>query len=104
VLADEGGRMTRARDARSAGRPEGGGGGSIRWRAAVTGRMVGSLFLRAYERSERIYAAMQARGFEGEFRHLRARALQRSEIAVLAGGLGLLVAWAVVAVAWLPRQ
>ncbi|MDP2350819.1 MAG: CbiQ family ECF transporter T component, partial [Chloroflexota bacterium] len=45
VLTDEGSRMLRARDARSA-LGEGRGGGSIRWRATVTGRMVGSLFLR----------------------------------------------------------
>ena len=82
VLTDEGSRMLRARDARSAAGPTGRGGGSIRWRATVTGRMVGSLFLRAYERSERIYAAMQARGFEGEFRHLHARPLRRVEIAL----------------------
>lgn len=102
VLADEGARMTRARDARSALGPRG-GGGSIRWRATVTGRMVGSLFLRAYERSERIYAAMQARGFEGEFRHLGARALSRSEVGGLVVGLGLLAAWAIAAILWLPR-
>jgi len=77
VLSDEASRMMRARDARSAMRT-GSSGGTFRWRATVTGRMVGSLFLRAYERSERIYAAMQARGFEGEFRHLQARALRRS--------------------------
>jgi cobalt/nickel transport system permease protein len=29
--------------------------------------MVGSLFIRAYERSERIYADMLARGFTGTF-------------------------------------
>ena len=43
--------------------------------------MVGSLFLRSYERSERIYAAMQARGFEGEFRHLHSRPLRPAEYA-----------------------
>jgi cobalt/nickel transport system permease protein len=102
VLTDEGARMLRARDARSAA-GVGSAGGSIRWRATVTGRMVGSLFLRAYERSERIYAAMQARGFEGEFRHLRARALARSEIAWLVVLLALLAAWEVVAILWLPR-
>jgi cobalt/nickel transport system permease protein len=32
--------------------------------------MVGSLFLRSYERSERVYAAMQARGYDGESRFL----------------------------------
>jgi cobalt/nickel transport system permease protein len=108
VLGDEGSRMLRAREARSAGAPSGSGssgrsGGSIRWRATVTGRMVGSLFLRAYERSERIYAAMQARGFEGEFRHLRARPLARVELAGLAGMLGLLAAYAVIATLWLPQ-
>jgi cobalt/nickel transport system permease protein len=103
VLADEGSRMLRARDARSAGARDGKGGGSIRWRATVTGRMVGSLFLRAYERSERIYAAMQARGFEGEFRHLRTRPLHRVEIIWLAGLLLAFAAWAGFAVTWLPR-
>ncbi len=102
VLTDEGARMLRARDARSAA-GDGSPGGSIRWRAAVTGRMVGSLFLRAYERSERIYAAMQARGFEGEFRHLRTRALARTEIAWLAAILALLTAYEVIAILWLPR-
>ena len=102
VLTDEGSRMLRARDARSA-LGDGRGGGSIRWRATVTGRMVGSLFLRAYERSERIYAAMQARGFEGEFRHLRARSLARVEIIRLAVLLALLALYEVIAILWLPR-
>ncbi len=102
VLTDEGSRMLRARDARSA-LGEGRGGGSIRWRATVTGRMVGSLFLRAYERSERIYAAMQARGFEGEFRHLRTRSLARVEIVGLALVLALFVLYEVIAILWLPR-
>ncbi len=103
VLTDEGSRMLRARDARSAA-GSGNAGGSIRWRATVTGRMVGSLFLRAYERSERIYAAMQARGFEGEFRHLQARALHRSEVAWLFLFLALFAAYEVIAILWLPRQ
>lgn len=102
VLTDEASRMLRARDARSAD-PAGGGGGSIRWRATVTGRMVGSLFLRAYERSERIYAAMQARGFEGEFRHLGARAIGPGERAGFLLALAVLVAYELVAVVWLPR-
>ena len=59
--------------------PDGRRGGSIAWRAKVTGGLVGSLFLRSYERSERIYAAMQARGFEGEIRHLHSRALRPAE-------------------------
>jgi cobalt/nickel transport system permease protein len=102
VLGDEGSRMLRARDARSGAR-EGASGGSLRWRATVTGRMVGSLFLRAYERSERIYAAMQARGFEGEFRHLRARPLVRTELVWLVVLLAALALYEVIAALWLPR-
>ena len=30
--------------------------------------MAGSLFLRSFERSDRIYAAMAARGYDGEVR------------------------------------
>ncbi len=67
VLTDEAGRMSRARQSRSAAAPSGRSGGSIAWRARVTGAMVGSLFIRSYERSERIYAAMLARGFSGTF-------------------------------------
>ena len=37
------------------------------WRAQVVGHMAGQLFLRSYERSDRIYSAMQARGYAGEF-------------------------------------
>ncbi|HEY6569495.1 MAG TPA: energy-coupling factor transporter transmembrane component T, partial [Candidatus Limnocylindrales bacterium] len=68
----------------------------------VTGSMVGSLFLRSYERSERIYAAMQARGFEGEFRHLHSRALRPVEYAWLGLVLLLCVAFTVVVRVWLP--
>ena len=103
VLGDEASRMLRARDARSAAGAPGARSGSIRWRATVTGRMVGSLFLRAYERSERIYAAMQARGFEGEFRHLQARALRRTELAWMTVVLAALVVFEVAANVWLAR-
>lgn len=102
VLAGEASRMTRARAARSAS-PAGRGGPSIAWRARVTGAMVGTLFLRSYERSERIYAAMQARGFEGEFRHLHARPLRPSEYAALAALVALLALYVVIGVAWLPH-
>ncbi len=71
VLADEAFRMQRARQARSAAPAgESGAGGSLAWRAQVTGWMVGQLFLRSYERSERVYQAMAARGYQGEIRRL----------------------------------
>ena len=102
VLTDEGSRMLRARDARSA-LGEGRGGGSIRWRATVTGRMVGSLFLRAYERSERIYAAMQARGFDGELRSMGGRALTATDWTAFAIVAAALVAFVVAGQLILPR-
>ena len=102
VLSEEATRMGRARASRSASLT-GRGGGSIAWRARVSGAMVGSLFLRSYERSERIYAAMQARGFEGTFRHLHARPLRRVEIGWLVALLLFLVAFELVALTWLPK-
>ena len=102
VLSDEGNRMLRARAARSAD-PYGRGGGSIRWRARVTGGLVGSLFLRSFERSERVYAAMQARGFEGEFRSLPGRPLSRAETIALAVGAVGLVCFSLAAQWLLPR-
>jgi len=88
VLVDEVRRMMCARDARSA-RPDGRVGGSVAWRAKVTGQMAGSLFLRSYERSERIYMAMLARGFDGEMRPPRRSAPQRND--VLFAGASLIV-------------
>ncbi|MPZ23363.1 MAG: cobalt ECF transporter T component CbiQ [Dehalococcoidia bacterium] len=70
VIGEEAWRLLRARDARSASRDGLRSGGSIPWRGRVAGNMVGSLFLRSYERSERVYAAMQARGYDGETRFM----------------------------------
>lgn len=69
VLKDESERLLRARAARSGTRAGVKSGGNLLWRARVAGGMVGSLFLRSYERSERVYAAMLARGYNGQFRH-----------------------------------
>jgi cobalt/nickel transport system permease protein len=108
VLSEEATRMGRARASRSADPGERGGQGgraarSIVWRARVTGSMVGSLFLRSYERSERIYAAMQARGFEGELRHLHGRALVRMDYLALAAMTGAAVGLLALGQLWLPR-
>lgn len=65
VLVDEVMRLKTAREARSVG-----SGRTVWWRAQVLGSMIGSLFIRSYERSERIYAAMLSRGFAGEIRTL----------------------------------
>ncbi|HMK09831.1 MAG TPA: cobalt ECF transporter T component CbiQ [Anaerolineales bacterium] len=96
VLADETTNMLRARSARSA-RGAGSRRPSIVWQARVAGNMVGSLFLRALERSERVHAAMLARGYSGEIPALARRAMSRSDwLAAAAAVLILtgLTAWA----------
>jgi cobalt/nickel transport system permease protein len=102
VLTGEAGRLNRARLSRSAV-VAGRGGGSVRWRAAVVGGMVGSLFLRSYERSERVYAAMQARGFDGEFRSMGGRALTATDWTAFAVVATAIVALAVAGQLVLPR-
>lgn len=86
VLVDEAQRLLRARDCRSAAL-HGTGGGSIWWRAKVTGQLVGTLFLRAFERSERIYVAMLARGYAGDLRSLSTRPLRASDLRFGLGGI-----------------
>lgn len=63
LMVDEARSLARARDSRSAGRSN---SGTLIWRAGVTGKMVGNLLLKSLERSERVYAAMAARGYRGE--------------------------------------
>lgn len=89
TLSDEAGRLLRARAARSAPAEGRRAGGSLGWRARVAGGMVGNLFLRSYERSERVYAAMVARGYAGEMRQLAPPAL--SWRAVIAGAVPLAI-------------
>jgi cobalt/nickel transport system permease protein len=102
VLTDEATTMLRARSARSA-QVSGHGGGSVVWRARVVGHMVGSLFLRAYERSERVYAAMQSRGFTGEFRRLEGRTLATTDYATLALAATLFATFTLAARLWMPH-
>jgi cobalt/nickel transport system permease protein len=83
VLMDEVYRMLRARDARSAGMPGQKHGGKLLWRARVTGSMAGQLFLRSYERSERIYNAMISRGYTGHIRTLNPHNLNRWDWQIL---------------------
>jgi cobalt/nickel transport system permease protein len=83
VLADEAQRLMRAREARSA-QPDGRRvRRSITWRARVAGHMVGNLFLRSYERSERVYQAMLSRGYTGDLRTLDTRRLTLYDVIAL---------------------
>jgi cobalt/nickel transport system permease protein len=86
VIGEEAQRLLRAREARSA-RPAGKVGGSLRWRAQVAGNMVGSLFLRSLARSERVYVAMLARGYNGELRSLERFRLTTTDIFFVAATL-----------------
>ena len=79
VLTDEVMRLLRARQARSAALPTYRAGGSLLWRAQVAGNMAGQLFLRSYERSDRIYNAMLARGYTGQFRTLHTHEATRRD-------------------------
>ncbi len=90
VLADEAQRLLQAREARSAHRDGCPAGGPILWRARVAGGMVGNLFLRSYERSERIYQAMISRGYAGELRTLEAGRLRPGDAAMGLGFVSLL--------------
>ena len=93
VLADEALRMIRARLARS-GQSDRVGlkpGGSVLWRARVTGGMAGSLFLRGFERSDRIYMAMVSRGYDGEVRAAPLPKLRPVDSFILVGSLLLLI-------------
>ena len=103
VLTDEAARMNRGRQARSAAPPQGTGGGSIGWRARVTGAMVGSLFIRSYERSERVFAAMLARGYDGTFRTAAMPRPTDRELAAFAVALLGIVLLVVGANAWTLR-
>lgn len=92
VLVDEALRLLRARAARSSQAllPGSQPGGSVAWRARVAGGMAGNLFLRAIDRSDRIYMAMLSRGYDGEARAMPLPALKWPGYATLALGLVLL--------------
>jgi cobalt/nickel transport system permease protein len=63
ILVDEVMRMKQARDSRNFG-------GSRLRQLKTIGNMAGTLFIRSYERGERVYDAMLSRGFDGQSRTL----------------------------------
>jgi cobalt/nickel transport system permease protein len=92
VLVDEALRLMRARAARSGETGQSGTkpGGRLAWRARVAGGMAGNLFMRAFERSDRIYVAMLSRGYDGEVRATPLPALNQAGWLVLILGLAVL--------------
>jgi len=87
VLTDEVLRMGRARQSRSAAATGHRSGGSLAWRVRVAGNMVGQLFLRSFERSDRIYNAMLARGYTGQLLTLRPHTMSRRDWAFACAAL-----------------
>lgn len=89
VLTGEVKTMMRARDARAFG------GGRI-WHLKIIGQMVGSLFIRSYERAERVYAAMSARGYDGTITTLDIPAFATRDAVfalLMAATLGIIFFW-----------
>ncbi len=83
VLVDEVMRLKQARDSRNFG-------GRRLWQIRTIGNMIGTLFIRSYERGERVYAAMVARGFDGRSRTLDRLHFRRAD-ACFAIGLSLVL-------------
>ncbi len=86
ILHDEALRMLRARDSRSASLPNRRAGRNVLWGATITGQMVGTLVIRVYERSERVYATMLARGYNGQPIPTNQLPLPRAAYRTLIGG------------------
>ncbi|RME80858.1 MAG: cobalt ECF transporter T component CbiQ [Caldilineae bacterium] len=92
LLSDEAMRLLRARAARSARLPSARAGGSVGWRARVAGNMAGQLFVRSFERSDRVYNAMLARGYDGHLYTLNPHAMKGRDWMTLALFLLILLA------------
>jgi len=81
VIVDEFQRMRRALVSR-------GWRGRWIWQAGVLGQLIGAIFIRTYERAERIYAAMISRGYEGQFGYLSVKKPALGDALFLTGFLG----------------
>ncbi|MBL8101164.1 MAG: cobalt ECF transporter T component CbiQ [Anaerolineales bacterium] len=90
VLTDEVFRLIRARESRSAAAAGNRSGGGVFWRAKVAGNMAGQLFLRSYERSDRIYNAMLSRGYVGHHYTLNPHEMKPRDYYVTAFTIGVI--------------
>jgi len=73
IVTDEAKRLLVARNCRSFG-------GGIVLHMRVVGYMAGSLFLRSYERGERVYGAMLLRGYDGSGRSMSQTKLRFADV------------------------
>lgn len=86
LLDDEFTRMRQARDSRYFS-------GGWLWQLSTIGNMVGTLFIRSYERGERVYAAMISRGFDGQAGMVRASSIRTPDIIFAVCAAIYLLAW-----------
>ena len=93
VLVDERERMMQALRSRSPHPRR-----LLLWRG-IAG-VIGVLFVRAFERGERIYQAMCARGFRGTIQTLDVRPLRRADVAATLGVVAVCIAGKVTAFLW----
>jgi cobalt/nickel transport system permease protein len=84
LLVEEYRRMRRAMDARSYH-------GRWIWQSGVLGHMLGSLFLRSYQRAERVYVAMVSRGYEGTMGSSVSLDFRAADVVFLSGMLAVLL-------------
>ena len=95
VLIDEGLRTRRARDFRGAA------AAPLGRRLAATGGVIGTLFVRTLDRSDRIHTAMLARGYQGEPHSLSRLRFSARRRGVPVGAAAYLVACRWVLPSWL---
>lgn len=77
VLLDEAMRIRRARDFR------GSAGATLARRLSAAGGLIGSLFVRTLERSQRIHTAMCARGYQGQPHSMSRLQMRKFDLAFL---------------------
>ena len=84
VLTDDVMRMKQARDSRNFG-------GRQMWQIRTIGNMIGTLFVRSYERGERVYFAMLSRGYDGHTKTLTKLGFRTADLTFSLVLVGLLV-------------
>lgn len=84
IISDEYGHIKIARESRNFG-------GSRLWQWKNIGHSIGTLFLHSYERGDRVYSAMVARGYDGTVRTLGMQKIGREDIIFVMVSMGYLL-------------
>jgi cobalt/nickel transport system permease protein len=84
LIIDEMHRMYRAKEARSIGKKR-------KYEFKALSSIIGTLFLRSYERAERVYLAMLARGFDGKIKTLKGFKIRLGDVSFLCFSLAYII-------------